>query len=404
MIQKPLEAVTKVDIDALVSNAVIESTTLEYKQELPGNKDDDKKEFLADVSSFANARGGEIVYGISPKVDPTGKKTGEPADVVAITGSTADEAKLRLEEMIRQGVAPRLPVQIKEVTGWGNDGNGFVILLRIPKSFASPHMVTYKGTSRFFSRHSAGKYQLDVTEIRSAVLATETQADRIKQFREERLARIVADDTPVALSSRHRLVMHVIPISHFLNRERLDLTSPQHRHQLSFRPYAASGWDHRFNLDGFLTWSRTSDESARSYTQLFFDGAIEAVYADLLRGPQGGKVQNGEGIIASIAYEKSAIEALRDYLNEYAALGITGPIAVSLSILGCRGSYLAVDTFMSGDRHPIDRDAVILQEVVFDGPDVDVPTVLKPLFDQVWNACGFPRSFNYTEAGVWNPR
>ena len=29
-------------------------------------------------------------------------------------------------------------------------------------------MVTYKGTSRFFARNSAGKYQLDVQEIRAA--------------------------------------------------------------------------------------------------------------------------------------------------------------------------------------------------------------------------------------------
>jgi hypothetical protein len=403
MIQKPFEAITNFDIDLLLTNAVIESTTLEYKQDLPGNGDNDKKEFLADVSSFANARGGDMIYGISPKVDRAGKKTGEPLSVAAITGTTADEAKLRLESMIREGIAPRLPVQIKDVTGWGSDGNGFIILIRIPKSFASPHMVTYKGTSRFYSRHSAGKFQLDVTEIRSAVLATESQADRIKHFREERLARIVADDLPIALSSRHRLVMHVIPLTNYLNRERLDLTSPQIRPQLKFRPFGSRGGDERFNLDGFLTWSGRPGEPSRSYTQLFFDGAIEAVCADLLRGPLGEKVQDGVGEIASIGYEQFTIEALREYLLSYKSLGVTGPIAVSLSILNCRGSYLAVN-YWSGNSHPIDRDAVILQEVLFDDVDVDVPRILKPLFDQVWNACGFPKSFNYTETGDWKPR
>ena len=50
-----MDAIGKPDIDALVANAVTEVKTLEYKQELPGRLDTDKKEFLADITSFANA-------------------------------------------------------------------------------------------------------------------------------------------------------------------------------------------------------------------------------------------------------------------------------------------------------------------------------------------------------------
>lgn len=46
-------------------------------------------------------------------------------------------------------------------------GKRFVIVIRIPKSWASPHMIT-KGSSKFYSRNSAGKYPLDVFEIRTA--------------------------------------------------------------------------------------------------------------------------------------------------------------------------------------------------------------------------------------------
>lgn len=398
--QKSLDNIFKNDIDSLVADGVSESVQIEYKQELPGNRDEDKKEFLADVSSFANARGGDIIYGISAKVDANGRKTGEPDAVVPIAGVTPDEAKLRLEDMLRNGVAPRLSVQIKEITGWGTDGNGFVIVIRIPKSFASPHMVTYRGTSRFFSRSSAGKFQLDVTEIRSAVLATESQSERIRRFREERLGKIIADDTPVPLSSPHRLVMHVVPLGTFLNRERLDLAREVYIINQNLPPYGAHGHRHRFNLDGILTWSGGNSLS-RSYTQLFVDGCIEAVYADLLQGPQGESVWNGVGLVASIAYEEKGIEALKNYITVLKTLGVSGPIAVSLSILGCKGSRLA---FSDVDGHPIDRDAVILQDIILDGLDVDIPSGLKPLFDQVWNACGYMRSFNYTKEGVWRPR
>lgn len=53
MIQKQFELIDKGDIDALIANGIGESRTLEYKQELPGPADENKKEFLADVSSFA---------------------------------------------------------------------------------------------------------------------------------------------------------------------------------------------------------------------------------------------------------------------------------------------------------------------------------------------------------------
>lgn len=42
---------------------------LDYKRDLPGDKDAEKKEFLADVTSFANAGGGDIVFGIVEDAD-----------------------------------------------------------------------------------------------------------------------------------------------------------------------------------------------------------------------------------------------------------------------------------------------------------------------------------------------
>jgi len=56
------------------------------------------------------------------------------------------------------------------------------------------------------------------------------------------------------------------------------------------------------------------------------------------------------------------------------------------------------------DSHPIDRDEVVLPEVTADSLDKEVPTIMKPIFDAVWNACGLPHSYNYTKNGIWNTR
>jgi predicted HTH transcriptional regulator len=64
MILKPFEQIAEDDLLALITDAVSEDRTIDYKGELPGYSDGDKKEVLADVSSFANTSGGDLVFGI----------------------------------------------------------------------------------------------------------------------------------------------------------------------------------------------------------------------------------------------------------------------------------------------------------------------------------------------------
>lgn len=399
MIQKNFDEITKADIDFLIDNKIGESKTLEYKETLPGTRDSDKKEFLADISSFANASGGDVIYGIKAAVDQNGKKTGDPESVVCLHGVTADEAKLRIENLIRTGIESRMNIHVKEISGYGNDGDSFVILVRIPQSFASPHMVTFKNASRFYCRNSAGKYQLDVQEIRDAFLATDSQAERIRDFLRNRLAKIMADETPVPLSTPHRLVLHVIPLSSFLNHQKLQLSS-DHNLTLDFTPIGAGGWCHRYNLDGFLTYNRNAKDATvnDSYCQLFFDRSIESVYADIVRE------RDGTLFIGSIKYERYIIDAMEKYFRGYKTLEVDAPLIVTMALLGCKGAYLFVSANYGGTWQPIDRDVAILPEVRAKTLDEEVPTFMRPIFDAVWNACGHPHSYNYDENGLWKPR
>jgi hypothetical protein len=397
MIQKSFDAVEKGDIDALVAHGVMESKTLEYKRELPGKGDRDSKEFLADVASFGNASGGDIIYGMNPAVDAQRKKTGAADKVVPIQKVTADDAKLRLEQTIRNGIDPRLRLQIKEVRGWGSDEQGFVILVRIPKSFASPHMVTFKNTSRFYSRHSSGKYQLDVQEIRSAFLATDSQAERIRRFRMERLAAIGADETPVLLVSPRRFVLHMIPIPGFLTSERLDLSGGLKAFG-PFLPIKRHSCNDRHNLDGFLVYATSEDNNTRSrgYAQIYASGVIEAVSADIVYEEQG------VWYFGSHAYERHLKDAVDMYLNVYRNLGVLPPVHISLALVGCKGILFDNETNLHyGGGEPIDRDPAIMPDVMIESLSPNTGKEMRPIFDAVWNACGLPRSLNYDEDGNW---
>jgi len=224
MINKQFDLINKNDIEALISNGVAETRTLEYKEKLSGNSDDDKKEFLADISSFANASGGDIIYGIQEQRSSDNKTTGIPEAANGVGAINSDAEIRRLENIIRDGVAPRIVgLQTKAVDGFAD---GSVIVIRVPKSWNSPHMVTFKNHSRFYSRNSAGKYPLDVTEIRSAFIVSESLPERIRQFRTERIAKIIADETPVPLQSNPKIVLHVLPLASLTSGTHIDLTNP----------------------------------------------------------------------------------------------------------------------------------------------------------------------------------
>ena len=56
---------------------------------------------------------------------------------------------------------------------------------------------------------------MDVQEIRSAFALSEDLPERIRKFRDERVSRVLAGDTPVRLDAGPKIVLHVVPIAAF---------------------------------------------------------------------------------------------------------------------------------------------------------------------------------------------
>ena len=56
------------------------------------------------------------------------------------------------------------------------------------------------------------------------------------------------------------------------------------------------------------------------------------------------------------------------------------------------------------ESYPIDRDVLLFPEILVESYDVKPERVLKPIFDSVWNACGFAKSLNYNENDEWSPQ
>ncbi|MCK4659362.1 MAG: ATP-binding protein [Phycisphaerae bacterium] len=389
MIQKPIDKITKDDIHSLIENKVREGRIIDYKASLPGKADKDKTEFLADVSSFANASGGDLVYGVSESKEIPDKATGLPGI------SDVGKERRRLQSLILDCIEPRIPgVQIQPIDGFAE---GPVLVIRVPKSWRPPHMVAFGGRSRFYVRNNAGKHQMDVTEIRSAFALSEALPERIRRFRDDRLAKVVADETPVRLDANPKFVLHIIPLVSF-------------SHDFWLAPaMLKSQWNKlvpikgsscmRYNVDGIITHPDDADPKTgtyQDYCQTFREGRIEAVDAHMLR--------TGKKVIPGVNYERHLIEAVQNYLQALRDMEVPPPVVVMLSMLGVAGYRMAFHPKPVLLEEPsIDRDTLLLPDVLVEGYDEDVGRVLRPIFDAVWNATGWEGSRNYDSDGNWTP-
>jgi len=298
---------------------------------------------------------------------------------------------------VRNGIELRIPsVTIRPV----NLSNlKTAIIVRVPKSWISPHRVTYGGHDKFYSRSSNGKYPLDVSELRIAFNLSEAITERIRNFRIDRISKIYANETPVPFYDNAKIVLHLIPIISFNPAQSYDIDKIASQHG-KMPPIYSGGGNNRYNLDGFLTHSDDRKGKSHSYVQLFRNGIIEAVEGRLLE-PYERQLR-----IPSIAYEKKLINSLKDYIDILKTLNVELPIFVFLALLGVKDYSMAVDKsrFWIHEVHTIDRDILPLPEVIVENYEENPATILKPCFDSIWNACGFPKSLNYNDKGEWDTK
>ena len=390
MIAKNIDQIAEEDLQALIDNLVLEGKTIEYKQSLPSNSDSDKKEFLADVSSFANASGGDLIYGIIED-----RSTGTPKALEGLTIENVDQQISRLDSMIREGIKPRiLGITIKPVN---LSNSKMALVIRVLKSWVSPHRVSFKGHDKFYSRSTNGKYLMDVAELRVAFNLSETLTERIRKFRVDRISKIFANETPVPFYDTAKIVLHLISIISFDPAQSYDIGKIA-SHPEKMRPIDCSGWNHRYNFDGFLTYSEDREGKSHSYVQLFRNGIVEALEGSILK-PRGA-----EKFIPSIIFERKIIESLSNYLTILKTLNVEPPIFLFLTLVGVRGYPMGVFTktrMKIEENHTIDRDILLLPEIVIESYDTDSKDALRPCFDSIWNACGFPRSLNYDDNGEY---
>lgn len=371
----PWSEVSSAHLQQLVEQSIPEGRTIEYKRDIYGSNDEGTREFLADVVSFANSDGGHLIIGIS-------EQDGF-ADVLEGVEFSHDEMIPKLDAKIQSSIEPRiLGVGIRAIPLAGGRS---ALVIRIPRSWNRPHMVTFKNLSRCYARNNAGKYQMDMSEIREQVIGGSAIADRVARLRRDRVDLITSDKGPVRLGTGAKVVLHALPFSS------LELGSPgsiPEPGELSafLSPLAGSGWSHRINFDGLVTYSQRGS-GVTAYLQVFRQGMAETVNAQML------KVRDGEKQLPAQYLDQSILKATTDLKGLLLATKCEPPVAWMLTLTGVYDYEIVVSNVIPRfEELRIDREEIAVPEVLDMDLTMESRELARRLVDPVWQAGGWPRS------------
>lgn len=155
---------------------------LDYKETIATDSRPDKREIAKDVSSFANERGGVVLYGI-----PQSEEDGEPvpADVDDIGMDPVLGLPVVIENILVDTLTPRLPeLRVREVP-LVNPPDKVVYLVWHPESWEAPHMIHAYGERRYYKQGNFRAVPMEEGEIERLYLRRQARRALADQFLKE---------------------------------------------------------------------------------------------------------------------------------------------------------------------------------------------------------------------------
>lgn len=253
-------------------------------------------------------------------------------------------------------------------------------------------MVTFNETNKFYRRRNSGKYCVDVYELNQMFMQNLVLKESAEKFRLQRIEKVRSLKVFPNLSITSSFFIHIIPYS-FQEDQALDLSNAKQIGLSKFmRPINLSGWDEMYNVDGFATWSGMINPKIISYDQLFRNGIYE-VYTSTLFSERalttGGKITCMYGL----PFIPDVLKKIDDGLIVLKKFQIEPPFIISLSLLGVKGAVIYSTTSWS---RPFFVDEIYLPPIIIPTFEADIYSLLKPIFDIIWQAVSENQSPHYT--------
>lgn len=371
MISRPFNEVGRGDLEALVANSVSERRDLEFKRDLPGETPEEIKEFLADVTSLANAQGGDLIFGIQ-------EEAGVATALVGLTVENQDQTLQRLENLLRDTIDPKLIgvqmewIPLDEALG--------AIIIRVPASLAAPHRARYKKSGLFFGRNSRGKYEMDAQELRVAFTQSEQLPEKIRQLHSDAVEAAGGRDMPFALNGEPAAIVSIVPLAFF--REAKDLAITHENVQMPVD--VSGGVDWVDTLEGVLMHTAVNEEGrVRSYALTHRTGRVDVAWT--IGGVRDDVSGHNRRWVWPAYFERGLFDAAGSAVARLRQHGLQGPWVILTTIIGVHGYELVIS---SGPSRPAWRDRALISALVVD--QVNEASLL-PLLKAFWLVFGLRR-------------
>ena len=157
------------------------------------------------VCGFANANGGLFIYGLEEDEN----KNPTTIEGVSLNGSSWDDKKRSILSTIENNIEPRVEVEIREIE---LDGNSVVILIKVPKSWNTPHCIKKNnGKNRsFYIRRDGSTNPMEFEEIKDMFDLNNNLLDKINNYRNERVSFWSSKN-----KDKYKVIFHAIPFDAF---------------------------------------------------------------------------------------------------------------------------------------------------------------------------------------------
>lgn len=398
MLNEDVSKINKEDLERFIDLKIGENLNLEYKSQLNIDNGDLRKEFLEDISAFANSNGGHILFGIK-------EDKGVPIEILGIEVDDVDNFKLKLQNILNSSISPQIDyslgiVKISDLK--------FILIIQIYESFIGPHGVQSNGHYKFNRRIDGARKPMGIDELKDAFLENGNLVDKIRNYRLERLQKIKSNKTPVDFFGDNLIVIHLIPRQAFTSNNTINIDTMKRirsDQQLWLKALYSgnTGTKPELNFDGLYSWlGDYSTRLARCYVQVFRNGIIETAENLLLNRDGIGFDEQHKNDLPSLAIEEQIYKFVNDAILFYNTIGIQPPFYIFISMLGVKGKTMASKRLHLHKSY-IRENNLLMPEVIITDINADIKKSLKNVIDMLWNASGIDSSIYFDENGEWKP-
>ena len=138
----PLLDLTEAHLRNVVARAVREDEDLDFKRELYGSSDGQRKDLSGDIAALANYRGGVLLLGVE-------ETDGAASRLCPVVLSDGEER--RVKQIAAAGIAPHVAFDVLSIRSDSNSAQGYYALA-VPPSANRPHAVRVDGRNLRYPR------------------------------------------------------------------------------------------------------------------------------------------------------------------------------------------------------------------------------------------------------------